>query len=72
VVSETVLDFGARRPPSYRRAAYDEPVADYRRTALTAFQNVEDALAAARVQDEEAFDAVAANRGHVKRNDHPE
>lgn len=47
-VSETILDFGARKAAvAEARAAYDQTVAEYRRTVLAAFQNVEDALAAA-------------------------
>lgn len=61
-VSETILDFGARKAAvAEARAAYDETVAQYRQTVLASFQNVEDALAAARVlQDEQPFIAVAA------------
>ena len=36
------------------RAGYDQAVASYRQTVLTAFQQVEDALAAARVLQDEA------------------
>jgi NodT family efflux transporter outer membrane factor (OMF) lipoprotein len=61
-VSETVLDFGARKAGvAEARAAYDQTVAQYRQTVLSAFQNVEDALAAARVlQDEAALDTQSA------------
>ncbi len=61
-VSETMLDFGAREAAvAQARAVYDEAVAQYRQTVLNAFQNVEDALAAARVlQNEQPFDASAA------------
>lgn len=61
-VSETVLDFGARKAGvAQARAAYDQAVAQYRQTVLTGFQGVEDALAAARVlQDEQALRAQAA------------
>lgn len=61
-VSETVIDFGARHAAVQQaKAQYDETVAQYRETVLTAFQNVEDALAAARVlQNEEALSAEAA------------
>ena len=64
-VSETVFDFGARKAAvAQARAAYEEAVAEYRQTVLTAFQNVEDALAAARVlQNEQPFEAEAAAEG---------
>jgi NodT family efflux transporter outer membrane factor (OMF) lipoprotein len=59
--SETLLDFGARKAAvAQARAQYDQAVAQYRQTVLTAFQNVEDALAAARVlQDEQVLRAEA-------------
>jgi NodT family efflux transporter outer membrane factor (OMF) lipoprotein len=62
-LSETVIDFGSRRAVvTEARAAYDETVANYRQTVLAAFQNVEDALAAARVlQNEQPLDAAAAS-----------
>jgi NodT family efflux transporter outer membrane factor (OMF) lipoprotein len=61
-VSETVLDFGLRKAQvAQARANYDQAVANYRQTVLTAFQNVEDALAAARVlQAEQALDEQTA------------
>ena len=61
-VTETVLDFGLRKAQvAQARAAYDQAVAQYRQTVLTAFQNVEDALAAARVlQTEQGLTAEAA------------
>ena len=50
----TLLDFGARAAEVERsRAAYDEAVADYRQAVLTAFQEVEDNLAAQRWLAEE-------------------
>ena len=60
--SETILDFGARKAAvAQAKANYDQAVAQYRQAVLTAFQNVEDALAAARVlQDEQALRAEAA------------
>ncbi len=41
-------------PDSAARAAYDSTVATYRQTVLTAFQEVEDNLAALRILQEEA------------------
>jgi NodT family efflux transporter outer membrane factor (OMF) lipoprotein len=48
--TDTLLDFGAR-PAQVRqaRAAYDAAVANYRQTALSAFQQVEDELATLRI-----------------------
>jgi NodT family efflux transporter outer membrane factor (OMF) lipoprotein len=46
----TLFDAGARRARvSQARAAYDEALANYRQTVLTALQDVEDQLVAARV-----------------------
>jgi NodT family efflux transporter outer membrane factor (OMF) lipoprotein len=51
----TAFDVGRRRAVSEQaRAAYDESVANYRQTVLTAFQEVEDNLAALRILNEEA------------------
>jgi len=52
----TLLDFGARKAQVRgARAAYDESVATYRQTVLTAFQGVEDELVALHLyQQEEA------------------
>lgn len=48
--SETIFDAGLRRATNEQyRAQYDETVANYRQTVLTAFQQVEDNLAALRV-----------------------
>jgi NodT family efflux transporter outer membrane factor (OMF) lipoprotein len=48
--SDPLLDFGARRyQVRAARAAYDATVANYRQTVLTAFQQVEDELAALRI-----------------------
>ena len=53
--AETLIDFGARRARVRQaRAAYDASVAAYRQTVLTAFQGVEDQLAALRVLEQEA------------------
>ena len=54
-VSETVYDGGLRRAQTdFAGAAYDATVATYRQTALSAFQGVEDNLAALRILEEEA------------------
>jgi NodT family efflux transporter outer membrane factor (OMF) lipoprotein len=60
-MSETVFDHGRRRATSdIVRAQYDTTVADYRQTSLTAFQQVEDNLAALRVLETEAQQQRAA------------
>ncbi len=54
-MAETLLDFGRRRATAQQTAAgYDAGVAVYRQTVLSAFQEVEDALAALRLLAEEA------------------
>lgn len=54
-LSETLFDAGRRRSASEQAlAAYDETVANYRQTSLTAFQQVEDNLTALRVLNTEA------------------
>jgi NodT family efflux transporter outer membrane factor (OMF) lipoprotein len=54
-MSETVFDGGLRRAQTdFARAAYDSSVATYRQTVLTAFQGVEDNLAALRILEQEA------------------
>jgi len=51
----TILDFGARRAQvEQAEAAYDENVANYRQTVLTAFQEVEDNLSALRILEQQA------------------
>ena len=65
--AETLLDFGARSARvAQARAAYDQAVAQYRQTVLTAFQQTEDELAAARilayVAQQRASAAASANR----------
>ena len=53
-VSQTVYDGGRRKAQTAQaRAAYDETVDTYRQTVLTAFQEVEDQLAALRVLQHE-------------------
>jgi NodT family efflux transporter outer membrane factor (OMF) lipoprotein len=54
-VAETIFDAGRRRATvQENEAAYDATVANYRQTVLTAFQQVEDNLAALRVLENEA------------------
>jgi len=53
--AETIFDAGRRRATLNQSvAAFDSTVADYRQTVLTAFQQVEDNLAALRVLENEA------------------
>jgi NodT family efflux transporter outer membrane factor (OMF) lipoprotein len=63
-LAETLFDAGRRRATVEQTlAAYDATVANYRQTVLTAFQQVEDNLAALRVLENEAQaegDAVKA------------
>ena len=63
-LAETLYDAGRRRATLNQSiAAYDATVANYRQTVLTAFQQIEDNLAALRVLDREAQaegDAVKA------------
>ena len=57
----TAFDVGRRRAVSEQaRAAYDESVANYRQTVLTAFQEVEDNLAVLRILNDEAKAQQAA------------
>lgn len=60
--AETLLDFGARTARvEQARATYEQDVARYRQTVLSAFANVEDELAAARVlMQEETFRRTAS------------
>ncbi len=54
-LAETVFDAGRRRAQvAQAQAVFDATVADYRQTVLTAFQQVEDSLAALRVLENEA------------------
>ena len=54
-ISETVFDGGLRKAVSEEAmATYDATVASYRQTVLTAFQDVEDNLAALRILEDEA------------------
>jgi NodT family efflux transporter outer membrane factor (OMF) lipoprotein len=65
-LAETLFDAGRRRATSESaRANYDATVATYRQTSLTAFQEVEDNLAALRILGNEAQQqdqAVASSR----------
>jgi len=52
--ADTLLDFGARAAQVREaRAAYDQAVANYRQTVLTAFQQVEDELATLRILEQQ-------------------
>jgi NodT family efflux transporter outer membrane factor (OMF) lipoprotein len=65
-LAETLFDAGRRRATSESaRANYDAAVATYRETSLTAFQEVEDNLAALRILENEAQqqdEAIASSR----------
>ncbi len=53
-VAETIFEGGLRRATNQQfEAAYDETVANYRQTVLTAFQQVEDNLSALRILSQE-------------------
>jgi len=52
---QTVFDAGRRRAVTQQaQSTYDQTIANYRQTVLTAFQEVEDNLAAQRILDSEA------------------
>jgi NodT family efflux transporter outer membrane factor (OMF) lipoprotein len=54
LVAETIFDAGRRRAAAESASAsYDEAVANYRQTALTAFQEVEDNLSTLRILEEQ-------------------
>jgi len=54
-ITQTIFDAGRRRATSdAARASYDATVATYRQTTLSAFQQVEDNLAALRILEQEA------------------
>jgi NodT family efflux transporter outer membrane factor (OMF) lipoprotein len=54
-LSQTIFDGGRRRATTERaRAGYDATVANYRQTTLTAFQEIEDNLAAQRILQKES------------------
>jgi outer membrane protein TolC len=59
--AETIFDGGLRKATVRQyRAQYDATVANYRQTALTAFQQVEDNLAALRVLEQDVQQQGAA------------
>lgn len=63
----TLLDFGARHGQVMQaRAQFDQAGANYRQTVLTAFQQVEDGLAAARILAEEAKSRSDAEKAAVQ------
>ncbi len=63
MLSQTVFDHGRRRATSdVVLAQYDATVAGYRQTSLTAFQQVEDNLAALRILETEARQQRAATQ----------
>lgn len=60
-IAETIFDGGARAAQiKFARATYDQKVAEYRQTVLSAFQNVEDNLASVRILDSEVTVQEAA------------
>jgi len=69
-LAETLFDAGRRRATSESaRANYDAAVGTYRQTSLTAFQEVEDNLAALRILENEAQqqkEAVASSKDSLQ------
>ena len=66
-IATTVLDFGARSAAEdVAKATYDQAVTTYRQTVLSAFQNIEDNLAAQRIlaEQEKAQSAATAAAQH--------
>jgi outer membrane protein, multidrug efflux system len=65
-----LLDFGARSAVNQQaRASYDEAVANYRKTTLTAYQEVEDSLAALHhLADEVVADEAASKSAQSAAN----
>jgi NodT family efflux transporter outer membrane factor (OMF) lipoprotein len=60
-LSELIFDAGKRRGQvEQAEASYDQAVATYRESVLTAFQQVEDQLAALRILDQESKQQAAA------------
>ena len=68
--TETVFDAGRRRGMTEQaQAGYDQTVAAYRQTVLSAFQDVEDNLAALRILDEESKSEDLAVRAATRATD---
>jgi NodT family efflux transporter outer membrane factor (OMF) lipoprotein len=66
-LAETLFDGGLRRATVQQsQAAYDQTVANYRQTVLTAFQQVEDNLAAVRILSEVIGQQDAAIRSAAR------
>jgi NodT family efflux transporter outer membrane factor (OMF) lipoprotein len=66
-LAETIFDAGLRRATVQQyRAAYDETVANYRQTVLTAFQQVEDNLASLRILGQEIDQQNAATEAAAR------
>lgn len=69
-LAQTLFDAGRRRATSETaRANYDAAVASYRQTSLTAFQEVEDNIAALRILENEAKqqeEAVASSKDSLQ------
>ncbi len=65
--SQTIFDFGARSGQlAYSHARYDELLANYRKTVLSAFGNVEDALVAVQqIADQQQRQQVAVDKARV-------
>jgi NodT family efflux transporter outer membrane factor (OMF) lipoprotein len=66
--SETIFDAGSRMAAvDVARATYEQYVADYRQTVLTAFQQIEDELVALRVLEQQAAaeDLAVASARHA-------
>jgi NodT family efflux transporter outer membrane factor (OMF) lipoprotein len=60
-LAETLFDGGARRAQTDEaRAVFDQASANYRQTVLSAFQSVEDNLAALRILEQESHEQRAA------------
>lgn len=69
-VAETIFDAGLRRATVEQfRAQYEEAVANYRQTVLTAFQQVEDNLASLRILSVEIHQQDAAVRAAERANE---